>query len=72
MKLYLELYFKSSGTDPMVIIKRMKEIGFDPVVGEYDFMQEYEDAQEYCEIVEDLVDALDGTDVRYRLITRKF
>ncbi len=72
MKLYLELYFKSSGTDPMVIIKRMKEIGFDPVVGEYDFMIEYDDAQEYGEIIETLTEALEGTEVRYRLITRKF
>lgn len=72
MKLYLELYFKSSGTDPIIIIKRIKDIGFDPVVGEYDFMKEYDDAQEYGEIVEDLVDALEDTDVRYRLITRKF
>ena len=56
----------------MVIIKFMKEIDYYPVVGEYNVMKEYDDAQEYGEIVEDLVDALEDTDMRYRLITRKF
>ncbi len=71
MKLYIELYFDSNGADPLVTIKKMKELGFDPVVGEYDFAKDYETPEEYGKIVEDLSHALKGTSVSYRLITRR-
>ncbi len=55
----------------MNVIKRLKDLNFSPVVGEYDFVKEYNTTEEYAEIVKELYDALKGTGVRYRLITRK-
>ena len=71
MKLYIELYFSSKGTEPMTVIKKLKDIGFDPVVGEYDFAKDYETPAEYGEIVDKLSRALRDTGVNYRLITRR-
>jgi len=52
-------------------LDKMKDIGFDPVVGEYDFAKNYDNPEEYESIVEDLTEVLEGTGVRYRLTTRK-
>ncbi len=71
MKLYIELYFQSDGVDPLVVIKKLKDIGFEPVVGEYDFAKEYNTPAEYGELVNSIARSLKGTDVRYRLITRR-
>ncbi|MFO7991088.1 MAG: hypothetical protein R6U61_02195 [Thermoplasmata archaeon] len=71
MKLYIELYFDSDGSDPMTVIKKMRSLGFEPVVGEYDFAKEYETPEDYRELVETIARALRGTGVRFRLITRR-
>lgn len=71
MRIYIELYFSSDGTDPLEILEKMKDLGFDPVVGRYDFAKDYETPEEYKEIVNDLTQVLKGTDVRYSLTTRK-
>lgn len=71
MKLYIELYFSSDGTEPMKVIKKLKDIGFDPVVGEYDFAKDYETPDEYSQIVDKLARSLRDTGVNYRLITRR-
>jgi len=70
MKLYIELYFSSEGTPPQVIIKKMKDMGFEPVVGQYDFAKEYNNPEEYAGIVKRLSKELEGTKLRYRLVTR--
>ncbi|MFP4000471.1 MAG: hypothetical protein ACOCTN_04435 [Candidatus Natronoplasma sp.] len=71
MRLYIELYFSSEGATPLKTLDLMKELGFDPVVGEYDFAIDYETPEEYQQILKDLTDVLEGTKVRYRLTTRK-
>ncbi|MBS3817360.1 MAG: hypothetical protein KGY76_07345 [Candidatus Thermoplasmatota archaeon] len=71
MRLYVELYFSPSGKDPLEVVESLKEIGFEPVVGEYDFAQDYDTPSEYSKMVEELTRALRGTDTRFRLITRK-
>lgn len=71
MKLYIELYFSSDGTEPMKVIKKLKDIGFDPVVGEYDFAKDYDTPAEYGDLVDNLSRALRDTGVNYRLITRR-
>lgn len=71
MRIYIELYFSSDGTDPLEILEKMKDLGFDPVVERYDFAKDYETPEEYKEIVNDLTQVLKGTDVRYSLTTRK-
>ncbi len=71
MKLYVEVYFTASGMDPMEIIRKIKDIGFEPVVGEYDFVKEYETPSEYGKAVDKLTRTLRGSGVTFRLITRK-
>ncbi len=71
MKLYIELYFSSEGTPAEVVIKKMKNMGFEPVVGQYDFAKNYNNSDEYANIVKTLSGKLEGTKTRYRLITRK-
>ncbi len=70
MKLYIELYFSSEGKPPQKIIKKMKDMEFEPVVGQYDFSIEYNNPEEYAEIVKRLGRELGGSKLRYRLITR--
>ncbi|MEF8874974.1 MAG: hypothetical protein V5A88_09960 [Candidatus Thermoplasmatota archaeon] len=55
----------------MEIIRKIKEVGFEPVVGEYDFVTEYETPAEYGKAVEKLNRAVRGTGATFRLVTRK-
>lgn len=71
MRVYIELYFSTEGSSPLETLDVMKDLGFDPVVGEYDFAMDYETPEEYKQIVKDLTEVLEGTQIRYRLTTRK-
>ncbi|MFO8110293.1 MAG: hypothetical protein R6U17_07235 [Thermoplasmata archaeon] len=71
MRLYIELYFSSEGVDPIGVVRELKELGFEPVIGDYDVGKEYNTPAEYNQIVKNVVKILQGTKVRYRLITRK-
>lgn len=55
----------------MDVVKSMKDIGFSPVFGDYDFVIQFEDPEEYGKIVTKLQDALKGTSVYYSLSTKK-
>ncbi len=70
MKLYIKVYFNSESISPLEIIKSIKEMGFEPVVGDYDFMKSFETPEEYGLIVEELHEALKGTGTMFRLSTR--
>ena len=70
MKLYVKLYFSSESISPLEIVKSIKELGFRPVVGDYDFMAEFETPEEYGVLVESLHETLAGTSTTYRLTTR--
>ncbi|RLF49622.1 MAG: hypothetical protein DRN20_01570 [Thermoplasmata archaeon] len=69
MKTYIKLYFNSEGAPPMEVINTLKSVGFQPVVGNYDFVIEYESPQEYAEILTKLHNALRGKRVSYTLTT---
>ncbi len=45
-------------------------MGFEPVVGDYDFTKNFQSPEEYGEIVEKLHEILKGTGTFYRLSTR--
>ncbi len=36
MKTYITLWFSSEGENPVVVVNELKEIGFEPVYGNYD------------------------------------
>lgn len=71
MKLYIELYFDSEGISPLKIIKIMNSLGFEPVLGDFDFATEYQSQEDYLKLVSNVYTSLKGTKVRYRLVTRK-
>ncbi len=71
MKLYVKIYFNPEGDDPISVVKKMKDLGFSPVVGMYDFVKEFDLPEEYPQIVRELHEALKGTKVMYTVQTRK-
>ncbi len=66
----MKLYFNSESSSPLEIIKKVKELDFRPVAGDYDFVADYDGATDYAELVGALHRALSGTHTTYRLITR--
>jgi len=73
MKLYVKVYF-TSGADPLQVAEEMKDIGFKPVMGEYDFVQEYDEPKEYEKMVRQLQKtlrgrSLEGSKIHFRLNT---
>ena len=70
MRTYLKIHFNSEGENPMETLKRVKKVGFIPVVGDYDFVIDYNTPGEYSEIISRLHDALAGSGVYYRLVSR--
>lgn len=71
MRLYVKIYFDPEGEDPITIVKKLKDLGFGPVVGLYDFVKEFDEPEDYPKIVKELHEALRGTKVKYTLQTRK-
>ena len=71
MKLYLKIYFSSEGKSAIDIIKIAEKVGFDPYVGDYDFVLDYETLEEYEEIIKRLHKMLKGTKTMYKVSTRK-
>ena len=71
MKLYVRLMFTSDGMIPLDVIKKMKDGGFEPVVGDYDFACDFNGPTEYSESIKRLHSLLTGTGVIYTLSTRK-
>jgi len=66
----VKLYFSSESISPLEIVKSVKELGFRPVVGDYDFVTDFETPEEYGILVETLRETLAGTNTTYRLTTR--
>ena len=71
MKTYIKMQFSSEGMDPSKIIKILEDLGWKPVVGEYDFMYESSLSEgisnSFKNMVDELNNALKGTGVRYSL-----
>lgn len=70
---YVKIFVSADGASPKEIIKRMKELGFKPMMGEDDFFIEWEkgDTKQYTALIEQMHGALNGTGARYTLITEK-
>jgi len=71
MKLYLKLFMNSDGASTLDIIKIAEQMGFDPAVGDYDFVIDFETPEEYGEILETLHRMLKGTKALYTVSTRR-
>ncbi len=51
MKTYLTLWFNSDGGRPSEVTKKLKDIGFKPVKGNYDFAYDWDDDAPVDEIL---------------------
>ncbi|MFH0815967.1 MAG: hypothetical protein V1934_04030 [Methanobacteriota archaeon] len=71
MKTYLKLEFSSEGAKPSEVIKRLEELDWKPVIGEYDFVLEAGPGEgvgeSFRRMLDKLQDALRGTNVRFTL-----
>ena len=70
-KTYLKLYFSSEGPDPMEVIDKVKGIGFKAVVGNFDFVIEFDTPEEYGGILAALHETLRGTNTRFTLTSKE-
>ena len=70
---YVKVYVSADGASPREIIRRMKELGFKPMMGEDDFFIEWEkgETKKYTALIEKMHKALAGTGCHYTLITEK-
>ena len=70
---YVKVFVSADGASPKEIIRRMKELGFKPLMGEDDFVIEWEkgDTKKYSALIEKMHQSLNGTGARYTLITEK-
>ena len=71
MKLYIKVYFSSGGMNPLKVVEKLKGLGFEPVIGQYDFVKGFESPDDYIKLVNALHEALKDTGAFYTLQTRK-
>jgi hypothetical protein len=72
MKLYVRVMFNSEGASPIALIRVMSELGFQPVMGEFDFFYEFADKPtHYRETLRTLHERLRGLKVMYQITTKK-
>jgi hypothetical protein len=66
---YVKLYFSSEGASPLDIVEELRSIGFRTEVGKYDFSITWDTPEEFGSIVKRLHSTLNGTRVRYTIMT---
>ena len=75
MKTYLKLQFSSNGVAPSIIIKKLEDEGWRPILGDRDFVINWGVGESigsvYLQKLDDLHKILKGTGVRYTLYSTK-
>ena len=72
MKMYVKVMFSSEGASPIALINTMADLGFHPVMGEYDFFFELEaKPANYKDTLARLHEQLKGLKVMYSITTKK-
>jgi hypothetical protein len=75
MKTYLKLQFSSDGEPPSIIIKKLENEGWRPIVGERDFVMNWGIGESigsaYLQKLDELHEILKGTGVRYTLYSTR-
>ena len=75
MKTYLKLQFSCDGELPSIIIKKLEENGWRPIVGENDFVINWGMGEsvgsEYIKKLDELHNILTNTSVRYSLTSTR-
>ncbi|HUS56954.1 MAG TPA: hypothetical protein VMY17_02935, partial [Thermoplasmata archaeon] len=67
---YIRVELSSEGETPKQIIERMKSIGAQPVMGDYDFEVPMGDSAKLFDRLEEIHHALKGSKVRYSVSTK--
>jgi len=72
LTMYVRFQFNSEGASPLAVIKVVTELGFRPVMGEYDFFYEVGGKSgTYREMLRKLHEGLRGLKVQYTVTTKK-
>ncbi|MFQ6089138.1 MAG: hypothetical protein ACE5K0_09590 [Candidatus Methanofastidiosia archaeon] len=69
MKSYVDLYMNSEGASIRDVISALRALKLKPVAGHHDILIEWENEEEFFEILEKLHKALKGMKVSYRIET---
>lgn len=69
---YLTVYFSSEGVEPSQIVKVLRNMGFEPTTGGYDFMYDWKrevDVLEAIDFTDQVFFALKRTKVTFKIET---
>ncbi len=70
--MYVRIQFSSEGASPIALINVMSDLGFHPVMGEYDFFYELDDSTDnYRDTLKRLHERLRGLNILYSITTKK-
>ncbi|MCW4052683.1 MAG: hypothetical protein NWE78_05710 [Candidatus Bathyarchaeota archaeon] len=72
MKTYLTFWFNSEGASPIVVVEKLRSMGFKAIKGEYDFVYEWGrkiELEEILQIGTALHETLKGLNVLYKFET---
>ena len=72
LKMFVRFQFSSEGASPLAVIKIVTDLGFRPVMGEYDFYYEVGGKYgTYRDMLRKLHEGLRGLRVQYTVTTKK-
>jgi len=69
-KTYLVIWFNSDGSEPSEVNKRIMDLGFEPAIGNYDYVYEWDkdaDIDDLFELADQLHQTLKGTKTLYKV-----
>ena len=72
VKTNIKVYCSSEGAAPREVIKQLKEIGFEPALGRFDFTYHWEadpSIEEVMKLLDRVVEALKGKQVLFKTDT---
>ncbi len=70
IRTYIKLQFDSSGAKPSEVIRRLKEAGCSPIIGDFDFEKGLKQGESLFNALDEIHAALKGTGVKYSVTTR--
>ncbi len=72
MKTFLTIWFSSEGAGPLVVVERLRSLGFKPLRGEYDHVYDWGrevSLEEVLELCNRVHQTLKGLNVLYKIET---
>ncbi|MCI4327456.1 MAG: hypothetical protein L3K16_07475 [Thermoplasmata archaeon] len=72
MRTYVRMVFHSEGASPLVVLKLMRELGFEESMGMHDFVYKWKDKASFDDVIKMVADMhgrMKGLDVNYEITT---